>query len=290
MRRILAYFAAAAALCAALCRPVLASEPSELYYNLIGRADTAISVADWKEAELCLIEAIAAEPQSPVNTLLLSNLGLVQYNLGRDSVALATLTRAHDTWPRSVTILQNRAQVLAAMGRDSAAMADYEAVCRLDTTLIEPRFMHAMLAIGRGDTLTAEADCRRLLEMDARDMSVMQACASLRAFQKRWAEALPYYDGLIDESPTADLYAARAICLLELNRLNEASSDITSGLRLDPGNADLYFARAHLNKRRYLPDDARADLKRALGVSPPEPAPEAAKPRIDPKSDPIYDK
>ncbi len=51
--------------------------------------------------------------------------------------------------------------------------------------------------------------------------------------------------------------------------LNEASSDISEGMRLDPADGELYLYRALLNRMRYRPDDARADARRAveLGVA-----------------------
>ena len=75
------------------------------------------------------------EPSNPGNIMLMSNLGIVQYNSGKDSLALVTLTQAHDIAPRSVTILGNRARVLMAMGRFEEARADYSAIVEADSTM-----------------------------------------------------------------------------------------------------------------------------------------------------------
>lgn len=243
----------------------VASDLNDSYYGLIGSADKAIEQGNWASAEEYLLTALANEPQHPTNVLVMSNLGLVQYNLGRDSLAVETLSKAHAIAPRSVTILINRAQVFEALGRDSLAYADYSHVIELDTTLVEPLYAHAMLAMRSGKMDAMLADCYRLDAVAGGDMSRQRAWAAYHSVKKQWSEALPHFTAIIEHEPTADDYCGRAVCYLMLNRLNEASADISSGLELDPDNRSLYFYRAHLNKARYRNDDARADIKRALG-------------------------
>ena len=58
------------------------------YIELMGKADIAIADKNWDEAEQYLLQALSSNPDNPLNVLILSNLGVVQYNLGRDSLAL----------------------------------------------------------------------------------------------------------------------------------------------------------------------------------------------------------
>ncbi len=241
-------------------------ELEDSYYGLIGRADKAIEHGDWAGAEEYLLTALSNEPQHPTNVMVMSNLGLVQYNLGRDSLALETLSRAHAIAPRSVTILANRAQVLEAMGRDSLAFADYSKVLALDSSVVEPLYAHAMIALRLGYTDKAVADCNRLQEVAADSVQTHRAWANVYSVKKQWLDAIPHFTALIDAVPTAADYCGRAVCYLMLNRLNEASADISTGLELDPENRELYFYRAYLNKARYRHDDAREDMRRALSV------------------------
>lgn len=262
---VLSFVIAVAADSSAVMSQTVASDLNDSYYGLIGRADKAIEQGNWASAEEYLLTALANEPQHPTNVLVMSNLGLVQYNLGRDSLAVETLSKAHAIAPRSVTILMNRAQVFEALGRDSLAYADYSRVLELDTTLVEPLYAHAMLAMRAGKMDVMRADCNRLDSIAPGDMTRHKAWAAYHSVMKQWSEALPHYTAIIEHEPTADDYCGRAVCYLMLNRLNEASADISSGLELDPDNRSLYFYRAHLNKARYRNDDARADIKRALG-------------------------
>ena len=88
---------------------------SDTYFDLMGDADKAISEGKWLEAEKSLKDAMALDPENPSNILLMSNLGLVQFYLGQDSAAIATLSDAHKRAPVSVTVLKNRAEVYLAL-------------------------------------------------------------------------------------------------------------------------------------------------------------------------------
>lgn len=251
--------------CEHLAAQDVQQELVDSYYGLIGSADKAIAAGDWSSAEEYLLTALANEPQNPTNVMVMSNLGIVQYNLGRDSLAIETLSRAHAIAPRSVTILFNRGQVFEAMGRLEHAYRDYSRVLELDSTMTDNLFAHAILGLKLDSVAEAESDCKRLETLSPDSEQTHRALATYYSVTKRWADALPHYSALLKEKPSADDYCGRAVCYLMLNRLNEASADIGSGLELEPDNRSLYFYRAHLNKARYRNDDARADMKRALG-------------------------
>lgn len=234
------------------------------YVKYMGKADTAIIAGDWEVAEQNLLNAIASDPNNPTRVMILSNLGLVQYNLGRDSLALRSLNEAHAMAPKSTKVLGNRAEVLMAMGRDDDAYADYTTILSLDSTLVEARYMHSLLALRLERFDDALSDCRKLEASSPDSYDTHLAYGSYYTATSQWNLALPHYSAIIASEPSAPIYCARAVCYLMLDRLNEASSDITSGLELEPDNSELYFYRAHLNKKRFMTDDARSDMKRAL--------------------------
>lgn len=234
------------------------------YFEFMGKADEAIASEDWESAEQYLLDAIMSDPENPTRVMILSNLGLVQYNLGRDSLALNSLNEAHRMAPKSTKVLANRAEVLMAMGRDEEASADYDTILSLDSLNTEALYIRSLLALRRDRPEEALADCRRLEAIDADGYDTHLAFGSYYSSTNQWQYAVPHYSALISKEPSASLYCSRAVCYLMLDRLNEASSDIASGLELEPDNSDLYFYRAHLNKKRFMPDDARADMKRSL--------------------------
>ncbi len=110
------------------------------YMELVDKADKACNDGKWSEAAKILQDAIKEEPDNPGNVLLLSNLGLVRYNLGLDSLAIDAFDQALDIAPSSVTIIANRAKVYAAMGLEQEAFNDYSRIMMLDSTYITARF------------------------------------------------------------------------------------------------------------------------------------------------------
>lgn len=237
---------------------------AQSYFDLVGEADKAIAEGKWKDAEDYLTEAIDSQPLNPSNILLLSNLGIVRYNLGNDSLAIATLDEAHRRAPVSVTVLSNRAQVLTALGRDKEAYDDYSRIIELDSTLIEPLYMHAIMSLRQDEFEKSLKDCERLEILSPEAQETKIAYASYYSATEQWEKAIPYYTAILEKAETTEMYGARAVCYLMLQRLNEASADISSGLEINPEDGELYLYRAYLNKMRYMNDDARSDLTKAI--------------------------
>lgn len=246
----------------------VANAQSEQYIELMGQADKYIAESEWQMAEETLREALELEPDCPTNVMLYSNLGVVLYNQGRDEESIEALDQAHRLAPRSINILSLRARIHRSLGHNAAAMSDYEDMILLDSTLVQPRQDHALLAIEMGKSRWAVKDCKALEAMGTGNIDAMTACGNIYATLKRWREATEYYTNAILVKPSADLYASRALTYLMTNKLTEASADISSGLELEPENPRLFYYRAHLNKSRYLKDDARSDMKRAVELMP----------------------
>lgn len=234
------------------------------YLHLVELADSAIAHNRWSEAETLYLEAISMDPDNPSNILLHSNIGMLQYYDGRYDEALATLTRVHLQSPASVTVLMNRAKVYTSMGNISEAIADYRRVCELDSTLIEPHFYVAVMAVKQGDTATASSETALLATLAPDTYHHNMAQATLLLSQGHTAEALPYLTKVIEVEPDAATYATRALVYLVSDDLGAAADDIAAGLALDPTNGELYLYRAVLNKMRFRPDDARADAEKAI--------------------------
>lgn len=234
------------------------------YFDLMGEADKAIANGQWSEAEEKLLEALRSQPANPSNILLMSNLGMVQYHAGRYDEAIATLNDAHYMAPASVTVLLNRARVLAETGHIEDAYRDYGTIMKLDTTLVEPCFYHAMIALDSGDSATTAADITRMKQIDESHRLTSLAEATMLISTGKYADAIPPLSRVIEKEPAAEYYASRALCRLMTSQLGDAADDIASGIELDPLNGELYLYRAMLNKMRYRPDDARKDADRAI--------------------------
>lgn len=234
------------------------------YFKLMGKADEAIENGLWDDAEGYLLQALRLEPANPSNYLLMSNLGMVRFNMGHDSLALATLNDAHIMAPASVTVLNNRARIYSILGYADEAYNDYSMILQLDSMMIEPRFYHGIMALQKKDFITAKEDFDKLEQLVPESRYVSIGLASFYSASGEHIKAIKYYTKLIEEEPVLEYYTARAACYLMTQQYSEASSDISEGLKLSPEDADLYLYRAYLNKQLYRIEEAESDVKRAI--------------------------
>lgn len=236
------------------------------YIDLVDKADKAINEQRWSDAGLFISDALNREPDNPSNPLLMSNLGIVHFNLGQDSLALDILNKAHEVAPSMVVILENRAKVFRALGRDKDAYNDYGRIIALDSTLLEPRFLHCMIALKYLDFNVAQSDIEtmELLAPDSEEIAI--ARASMFQTLGQIDKATEQYSLLISRWPSALYYGQRAACLLMLEKYGDAADDIAAGLKLDETDPELYLYRAYLHKRRYHYQDAENDMRKAISL------------------------
>lgn len=261
-------FIISALLFAPLAAKASENETESLYFKKIDEADKACAEGLWHEAENALVEALRAEPANPSNVLLISNLGIIRFNMGQDSLAIATLNDAHSMAPASVTILSNRAKVLAANGYDDEAYLDYSRIIELDSLEISARLPRCLYALRRHDFRTAKSDMEFMEQNFPGKIETEIAGAAVRSGTGDFAGAIPYYSRILLERKDPEYYSGRAYCYLLTGSLQEASDDINSALAITPADGELYLYRAALNKMRYRPADAEADARKAveLGV------------------------
>ena len=240
------------------------------YFILIDESERALADNDYDRAALRLIEAMSVEPQNPLNVALMSNLGMIYYYNEQDSLALATLTEAVRRSPRLVGAREHRARVLTGMGRDREAYDEYAAILEIDSVNTDARFFHGMMALYGGDLPTAQADFAVLQGVVPLSRRTTLAMATMHAFTGNNREAISLFRKLIDVEKMPEYYAQLAGCLLAEDDLDSASRTIGEGLELFKDDPELIYYRAMLNHRRYMPEEAMRDARRAieLGVDP----------------------
>ena len=77
-------------------------------------------------------------------------------------------------------------------------------------------------------------------------------------------EAASLYRRLLDKDKLPEYYSALAGCLIQLDNLDEAGKVIGEGLARFSSDPELYYYRALLNHKRYLPQEAHSDAKKAI--------------------------
>ena len=76
------------------------SKNDSIYLAYVEKADSAIAKEKWADAEELLLTAMRGYPTNPTNVMLLSNLAIIQYQQGKDSVALASINDAYFIAPK----------------------------------------------------------------------------------------------------------------------------------------------------------------------------------------------
>ena len=234
------------------------------YFLLIDQSEQALDSGDYAGAGLRLVEAMAVEPNNPLNVALMSNLGMLYFYNEQDSLALVTLNEVCRRSPRLIAGRENRARVLLSMGRDADAYDDYAAIISIDSINTEARFYHGMIALYAGRQDTAEVDFKVLERVTPEATDTYLALGTLYSMTGRDREALYYLRKLVERRPVAEYYAVLAGALIATDNLGEASETLEKALERYPEDGELYYYRAMLNRRRYMNDEAHQDASKAL--------------------------
>ena len=240
-----------------------------IYIDLVGKADSAIAQSNWIEAENALQKAMKGQPANPANVLLLSNLAMVQFQQGKDSLALNTINDAHIIAPKSITVLNNKARILKSMGLIDEAYHTYEQILSIDSTLIEPRYMHGIIALANKYLTTAFSDFSTLEKTAPTEELTLDGMALYYFHTQNFTKAIPYFNKLIEINPSIDNYTNKILCHLFCEDLPDASSAINDAIKLYPLVGDFYLHRAFLNHLYYRHDDSNTDIKKAIELGVP---------------------
>lgn len=234
------------------------------YFLLIDQSEQALDSGDYASAGLRLVEAMAVEPDNPLNVALMSNLGMLYFYNEQDSLALVTLNEVCRRSPRLIAGRENRARVLLSMGRDADAYKDYSAVIAIDSINTQARFYHGLIALYSGQADTAQRDFEVLKRVVPEATDTYLAMGTLYSMTGRDTEALYYLRKLVERTPAAEYYAMLAGTLIATDNLGEASEVLNKALEKYSNDGELYYYRAKLNRLRYMNDEAQRDAANAL--------------------------
>lgn len=241
-----------------------AATEEDPYSILMDEAEKAIADKNYEEAAARLIDALGVNPTNPANLIVKTNLGLVYSELGRDSLAIATLSDVISKEPRMTAAILNRGRLNLKVNRTDSAVADFSRVLEIDSVNAEALYFRGMISLYGGNREAAETDFNILKATRPESQSTFRALATLYSMTGREREAAEYFQKLIEHEAAPEYYAALAGCYLAIDELSEASSTISDGLKLYPLDPELYYYRAWLNRERFRYDDARDDAAKAI--------------------------
>lgn len=250
-----------------------AAQESSEYMNLAGKADSLMKKEKWIEAADTYRQAMRSEPANGLNPLLMCNLGMCLSEAGMTDGAIETLTDARRMMPNSVIAALNRAHVFRKIGMYDLAYADLGDALNIDSTLVEPRLIHGMIALQTDSLDVARRDFDILSHLPGDDAHIAAATGNALLFMAlgEYLQAIPPLSTLVEKYPAdVDWLGRRALCRLLTADPAGASEDISTAMRLVPEDAELYLYRAMLGKLRFRNEEAKYDARHAitLGLDP----------------------
>ncbi len=241
-----------------------ADDEADVYMLLMGEADAAIANEDYPTAAQRLKEAIEIDPENISNVLLLSNLGTVYNYMDSDSLALTVFNEAISRAPSMTVTIENRGRLLLKMGRNLEAYQDFGRIIEIDSCNTKGRYLHGLMALYGGDSAQAEKDFQVLESVAPDDINTKIAMSSLYSSTGRHGLAKSYYVEMVELEPTPENFVALVECCIADDNFSEASVVISKAIERYPGESELYYCRAWLNKKRYLLKEAHEDAKKAI--------------------------
>lgn len=240
------------------------------YFLLISQSEEALGRGDYEAAALRLVEAMSVEPENPLNVAVMSNLGMLYYYNGQDTLALQVLDKAVERAPRMLAPREGRARILLTMGKDREAFKEYSDIIEIDSLNTDSRFMRAMISLYHGDMPTAKVDIDLLTQVVPLTRNTLLAQATYAMMDSNNIEAISLFRKLIEMDSAPEYYSNMVKCMLAVDNLADASETLGKALEKYPRDPELYYYRAVLNMRRYLKKEAIEDAKRAieLGADP----------------------
>lgn len=234
------------------------------YFILVDESEKALKDGKYDDAARRLVEAMGIEPDNPLNVALMSNLGMIYYYNGQDSLALRCLDEVVSRSPRLIAGHENRAKVLVGIGRDKEAFDEYGKVIELDSLNTDAHFYHGMMALHSGRLAEAEKDFAVLEEIVPVARTTYLALGTLYAMTSRETEAATYLRKLVDVEPEPEYCVMLFDCYMVSGNYADASDVIGKAIERYPEDGELYICRARLNKARYDNEAACRDAETAV--------------------------
>lgn len=234
---------------------------------LVDSAFAAVEADSLTLASAYLKQAIALDPGSPTNVLLLVNLGSIQHQLGLCKEAVESYSLALNYRPLAIPVLLARAATYLELGNEQKAYTDYCNVIDQDPDNEEALLFRAYIAVQQRAYDIARADYSHLLAVNPRHENGRLGLALLNQKQNRLQEATEQIGMLVKEYPdNVSYYLARADVLAGRDLCELALLDYESALKLDPADPYIYVARAEVYLQMKRRRNARHDLDTAVAM------------------------
>lgn len=250
--------------------PLWLQASSPEYLALADSADNYIKREQWEKAESVIIKALRLEPGNFSNSLLLSNLGIVRTNQGRNEEALESYKLGLSIAPGSSVLYNNRARTYLKISDYDKALADLDISLSIDSLQEWPLQMRGLLLINKGEFAKSEEDFNLLRIHYPENPTAYLGLAKIEAAKGNIKNALDHYNESIRLEDSPEIRFERILLKIEADKYSEASEDIRESIAKYPQHPDFYLLRGYLHRLNYRYEEARIDKKIALekGIDP----------------------
>lgn len=232
---------------------------------MVDSADFFIARQNWEKAEIKIIEALRLEPANFGNSLLFSNLGLIQAEKGDFNKALESLSLGLNIAPSSTVLLNNRAHVYLMIDSIDSAIKDIDRSLAIDSLQEWTLQTRAFLCLQENNTNKAFILFDKLQKEFPGNNSVYSGLAAVEEKEGNYVKAADFYKRAIANKPEDEETREAYISLLiKIEDYSLARSQIREALEINPENPMFYLLRGYLHRLNYRPDEALADKKIAI--------------------------
>jgi tetratricopeptide (TPR) repeat protein len=202
-------------------------------------------------------------------SVLLYNIAQVLAGLGSDELAIAQYSAAIQMDPGYSEYFNERGCLLMRTGRGEQALADFDQAIELSPPYAEVRINQGQCLRAMGRMEEAVAAFSIALDLEPSRLLALLGRAQAHEELGRVEEALADYSAALALQPSQPLVLAnRALLHYTQQRLPEALADLDAAISLAPTTADFYTNRAVVLAELKRREEAARDLRTYLDMSP----------------------
>ena len=232
---------------------------AQTYNDWIDKSFEALEKDSFPQAEEYLKKALRIEPASPLNYMLLANLGTVQRQLGKFEDALISYNSALMVSPKSLPLLDSRASLYAELEQWDKAEEDYTTILYIEMDNEEALYRRGLIRLERGDSIAARIDFETILKNNSISAKARLGIAALLKKSHDYVMAAEMYTQVLKgNSENKDILLKRAEVYYLDGKYSKAITDINKSIYIDPEYPMAYMIRGRI---RYSQLDNPAALK-----------------------------
>lgn len=241
------------------------------YLELADSADYYIKEELWNKAEEKIMAALRLEPANFNNSLLLSNLGIIQVQKGEYDKAIESYTLGLSIAPSSTILHNNRARAYILTENLPKAISDLDISLQLDSLQEWPLQTRALLYFQDNNINPATRLLETLKNHFPDNPIAYSGLATIYTRSGDVEKAIEFYKIALDKDPDdEETLCSYIFLLIETEKYQDARYQLRKAIEDNPENPMFYLLRGYIHRLNYLRHEAQADKKTAIekGIDP----------------------